>query len=60
MFPGWLQTGPDLPVEPQLVEGWTETEPLSRGDWGVLGKREVLTGFFPEHLRTLGLVSGTN
>ena len=51
------QTGSDLPAEPQLDEGWTETEPLSTD---VLEKRDVLTGFFPEHLRTLGLVSGTN
>ena len=55
--PRVAQTGSDLPAEPQFDEGWTETEPLSTD---VLGKRDVLTGFFPEHLRTLGLVSGTN
>ena len=37
VFPGRLQTGSDLPVEPQLVEGWTETEPfleVTGESWG--------------------------
>ena len=47
----WLQTGSDFKWNCRLVEGWTGTEPVSRGDWGLWEEGEALTWFLS---RTFG------